>query len=424
MVAFIGIVLFAWVIYRLTRDTSEPHNYYFQRLNQILRQVGPARPLQLIDMDRLADNAAVIKRQYPYPKQLRFVVKSLPCIPLLKWLLETFQNDKLMVFDWNFLVRLLPHFPKVDFLFGKPMPVQALRQALEKIQASSPGSLEQVQWLVDSKQRLLQYLAVAEEASVTLRVNVELDVGMHRGGISDLTSFRDVLSTIQQYSAYLQLSGLMGYDAHVVKVPHLWPMSSDSAMEKAHQKMLSHYRQYVHVLQVEFQPLFHSALCFNSGGSPTYPLHRGNQVVNDVSLGSCLLQPTDFDLPRLAAHQPAWFIAAPVLKKMPGLRIPFVEFVSNFIARYLPRWQHTYFIYGGYWRAEPCSPQGLYFNSLYGRSSNQEILTGSARTELEIDDYIFLRPSQSESVMLEFPEVYVLRGGKVVEEWPLLMTDS
>ncbi|WP_163834540.1 alanine racemase [Spartinivicinus ruber] len=420
MIALIGIVILAWVIYRLTRDTSQPHNYYFQRLNQTLQQVGPARPLQLVDMDRLAGNAAVVKRHYPYPKQLRFVVKSLPCVPLLKWLLETFRNDKLMVFDWHFLPKLLPQFPGVDFLFGKPMPVQALRQAIEQIQDCSPNSLTQVQWLVDSPQRLMQYLSVAEEKSVTLRISIEIDVGMHRGGVSDLASYRQVLSTIQQYSAYLQLSGLMGYDAHVAKVPHLWPMSAEGVMAKAHQKMLTQYRQYVHVLQVEYASLFHSALCFNSGGSPTYCLHGGNQVVNDVSLGSCLLQPTDFDLPHLAAHQPAWFIATPVLKKMAGLQIPFVELLSNFIARYLPRWQHTYFIYGGYWRAEPFSPQGLYFNPLYGRSSNQEILTGSAKTALEIDDYIFFRPSQSEAVMLEFPEVYVVRDGRVVEQWAML----
>ncbi|MCX4024918.1 alanine racemase [Endozoicomonas sp. SM1973] len=420
MIAFIGIAILVWIIYRLTRDTSQPHNYYFQRLNHVLREVGPARPLQFIDMDRLADNAAVIKRHYPYPKQLRFVVKSLPCVPLLKWLLATFQNDKLMIFDWHFLAKLLPQFPGVDFLFGKPMPVQALRQAIQQIQDSSTDALAQVQWLVDSHQRLLQYLAIAEEHSVRLRISIEIDVGMHRGGINSLANFRQLLSTIQQYSAYLQLSGLMGYDAHVAKVPHLWPVSAEAAMDKAHQKMLSQYRQYVHVLQVEFASLFHSTLCFNSGGSPTYSLHKGNQVVNDVSLGSCLLQPTDFDLPHLGAHQPAWFIATPVLKKMSGLHIPFVEQLSNLIARYLPRWQHTYFIYGGYWRAQPCSPQGLYFNQLYGRSSNQEILTGSARTALEIDDYIFLRPSQSEAVMLEFPEVYVVRDSKVVEQWPIL----
>ena len=69
--------------------------------------------------------------------------------------------------------------------------------------------------------------------------------------------------------------------------------------------------------------------------------------------------------------------------------------------------------------ARPLSPRGLVNNPLYGRSSNQEMLNGPAHTALEVDDYIFLRPVQSEAVMLQFGDLFVVRGDRYVGRWPV-----
>jgi D-serine deaminase-like pyridoxal phosphate-dependent protein len=75
------------------------------------------------------------------------------------------------------------------------------------------------------------------------------------------------------------------------------------------------------------------------------------------------------------------------------------------------------FIYGGDWKSVPLSPKGLVVNSLYGRSTNQEMMNGPEHTDLEVDDYLFLRPTQSEAVMLQFGDLFVVRGDKYVGRW-------
>jgi D-serine deaminase-like pyridoxal phosphate-dependent protein len=84
-----------------------------------------------------------------------------------------------------------------------------------------------------------------------------------------------------------------------------------------------------------------------------------------------------------------------------------------------PSWATTLFIYGGYWKAVPHSPQGLVTNRFYGRSTNQEMLNAPVDVAVDVDDYIFLRPTQSESVMLHFGDLLVVRGGQIVDRWPV-----
>jgi hypothetical protein len=37
-----------------------------------------------------------------------------------------------------------------------------------------------------------------------------------------------------------------------------------------------------------------------------------------------------------------------------------------------------------------------------------------------VDDFVFLRPTQSEAVLLQFGDLAVVRGERVVERWPVL----
>jgi len=56
---------------------------------------------------------------------------------------------------------------------------------------------------------------------------------------------------------------------------------------------------------------------------------------------------------------------------------------------------------------------------VYGRSSNQEMVNGSAAVGLTVEDQVFLRPIQTESVLLQFGDLLAVRGGKIVESWPV-----
>jgi D-serine deaminase-like pyridoxal phosphate-dependent protein len=47
------------------------------------------------------------------------------------------------------------------------------------------------------------------------------------------------------------------------------------------------------------------------------------------------------------------------------------------------------------------------------------MLNGSQNTAVDVDDYIFLRPNQRESVMLQFGDRVVFRDGDIIDRWPV-----
>jgi D-serine deaminase-like pyridoxal phosphate-dependent protein len=113
------------------------------------------------------------------------------------------------------------------------------------------------------------------------------------------------------------------------------------------------------------------------------------------------------------------YIATPVLKRTGALRIPALDEKSRLFAWWDVNQRETFFIYGGNWQADLASPAGLQLSGLYGRSSNQELVNGSPAVSLAVDDQVFLRPTQSEAVLLQFGDLLAVRGGKIVERWPV-----
>ena len=174
-------------------------------------------------------------------------------------------------------------------------------------------------------------------------------------------------------------------------------------------------------MHAHYPQLWNERVTLNGAGSPTYRLYEDDTLLNDLSVGSALMKPTDFDLDTLAPHVPALFIATPVLKAGASARLPGLDWLSRLLDWWNPNLARTFFLYGGYWMAHPVAPAGLHNNALFGRSSNQEMLNGSARVELGVDDYVFLRPTQSEAVMLQFGDLLIVRGPKIVDHWPVFM---
>ena len=48
-----------------------------------------------------------------------------------------------------------------------------------------------------------------------MRINIELDVGLHRGGVSDVNVLGQMLTLISANPQHLQFAGFMGYDPFV-----------------------------------------------------------------------------------------------------------------------------------------------------------------------------------------------------------------
>lgn len=404
-----GALLAAPLLLR-PRDEGGPYADYFRRLNEELRRHGHGRPVMILDLDRVDRNLARIDEAVGSQKSYRVVVKSLPSLPLLKHAMKATGASRLMAFHQPFLNAVAQTIPDADVLLGKPLPVTAAREFYRNLRRGRFDPDAQLQWLIDSPERLRQYQQLAHELGVRLRVNLEIDVGDHRCNIRDTGQLDLLLREIAADPQHLTFSGFMGYDAHIAKLAPWW-------RDREFRDVLGRYRGFVDFAREGYPGLFHEDLTFNGAGSQTLRLYEGDRTLNDLAAGSGVVKPCDFDMDLLEEYAPALFIATPVLKRRPSLDIPIAGWLGPLMTLWNPNRQQSFFIYGGYWKARFESPSGLSSNPLYGHSSNSEMVNASKRVELAVDDYVFLRPTQSEGVMLQFGDLLCVRGGTIVDEW-------
>lgn len=376
----------------------------YTSLSSALDNAGRAHPSLVIDANRLESNLVQLKSRQ-LPQSIRLVVKSLPSLPLLDTCMARLDTRRLMSFHASFLGQLLERYADVDILLGKPLPAVAVRNLLDRFQ-HQPERIEQVQWLVDSEQRLAQYQAIAEDLDLSLRIAVEINVGLRRGGLDQPSQLAALVAQIDA-SPRLRFTGLMGYDAHAAKAPG----GPERALAEANQR----YRSFLDACDRDTE-----SLTLNGAGSPTHVLHGEDSPLNDVSLGSVLLKPTDFDLPQLSDYIPACWIATPVLKRQAGVAVPFLSTWTQLAARLPGRRRDSLFLYGGRWMAKPDYPQGMDSHRLYGLSSNQQLMTIPAASDIAVDDWAFFRPTQAEAVLLQFGNLCIARDGVLREQWPVL----
>lgn len=394
------------------RDAGAPHAAYFARTAAALSDAGIATPAMVLDRGRMLANAAQVTRNIGGRMQLRLVAKSLPSLPLLDDLAAATGTQRLMVFNLPYLQTLATERPRTELLLGKPMPVAAAAGFYDR-PAGSFDPTRQLQWLIDTPERMVQYRDLARQRQLTMRISLEIDVGLHRGGASNAQMLQHMLDILKSEPRLLW-SGMMGYDAHIAKLPGV-PGLRTRALGDA----LAIYRDYV--AQATRNLGTPAGLTLNTGGSPTYRLHDGTGAANELAIGSALVKPGDFDTSLLADLLPAAFIATPVLKVLPRFDMPNgAEWIGTLARAWDVNQSGAFFIYGGNWLADPVSPAGLAPSGLYGTSSNQQMLLGSGAQGLHVDDYVFFRPRQSESVLQQFGDIVVMESGRITQRWPVL----
>lgn len=388
------------------RDRGAPHDAYFAVLNELLKRDGPGRPVMLIDLDRMSRNVELLAASVGPEKVYRVVVKSLPSVDLVQRVMARANTNALMVFHQPFLNVVATAFPDADVLLGKPMPVAAAETFYRgpRLPAFDPAT--QVQWLIDTHDRLLQYQSLARRIGVHMRANIEIDVGLHRGGLPEPAALAPLLGTIRADPAHLSFAGFMGYE------PHLKGRAT-SLEHPAAQDVLGRYRGFMdHAREAGFDL---AGATFNGAGSHTLGLYEKDATMNDLAAGSAVVKPSDFDSFHLTDHRPALFIATPVLKRYDRYTVA-GDPETAFDSWWDPNLRRIYYIYGGYWKAKVVSPRGP--APLY-RSTNQQPFVASAATGLDVDDYLFFRPTQSEHVMLQFGDLLAVKDGEIAERWPV-----
>ena len=394
-------------------DQSGPRDPYFLTVQQALAEAGIASPTLVIDRARLDANIDTLMAHLPAGMAYRIVAKSLPSLALIDHIRRRAGTDRLMTFNQPMLSALSEAMPEASQLLGKPLPVQAARNYFATLPSASADAADQVQWLIDSPARLQQYAALAETMDKPLKLNLELDVGLHRGGFEPGSDLQTVLQSIAD-SPNLEFAGFMGYEPHIPALP-----TTLGWRDRALQGAWNLYRQALDQAAAVFEPEQMQQITRNAAGSPTYRYYQDTTIANEISAGSCLVKPTHFDSDLLEPHLPASFIATPVIKALPRTRMPGLEFADAAKRAWDPNSTKTVFIYGGHWLADPVDPPGLAYNSTFGRSSNQEMLNGGPELDIQTDEFVFLRPHQSEAVFLQFGDIAVYEDGKITDFWPV-----
>ena len=394
-------------------DESGPRDPYFLGLQAALDEAGIASPTLVIDKARLDANIDTLMSHLPTGMAYRIVAKSLPSLDLIAHIRQRSGSDRLMTFNQPMLTALSKAMPDADQLLGKPLPVAAARTYFQSLAPEDAAAAANIQWLIDTPERLRQYRELARSTGQTLRLNLELDVGLHRGGLEAGDTLKAMLETLRD-APELEFSGFMGYEPHLAALPEAlgWRERAKSGAWRRYGEALA---QAAEVLGAEAV----AGLVRNAAGSPTYRYYQSTEVANEVSAGSCLVKPTHFDTPLLEPHLPASFIATPVIKSMAQTRLPGLEFAADGQRAWDPNTSRTVFTYGGNWMADPVDPPGLSYNKTFGRSSNQEMLTGGHNLAIEPDEFVFFRPHQSEAVFLQFGDIAVFEDGRITQRWPV-----
>ena len=392
-------------------DESGPRKPYFLDMQKALKAANIAQPTLVIDRARLNTNIDQLMSDLPDGMGYRIVAKSLPSLDLIGHVRARSGTDRLMTFNLPMLLALSEAMPEASQLLGKPLPAQAAKNYFNALSPDKAEAGARIEWLVDTPARLDQYAAIADAQGADMAINIELDVGLHRGGMEPGDALSGMMETIRQ-SNRLSFAGMMGYEPHLSKLPIAlgW-------QERAKEGAWAIYREALGTADDVFGESNVRASTRNAAGSPTYRLYEDTEIANELSIGSALVKPTDFDTDLLEAFQPAAFIATPAIKVLDETRLPALEFADGAKRMIDPNLDKTIFMYGGKWMALPEDPPGLRYNNTFGHSSNQEMLNGGPNTDIKTDDFVFLRPTQSEAVFLQFGDIAVYENGAIVDSW-------
>lgn len=356
---------------------------------------GLDAPRLVVDLDAFEANCDAVRALVQPGVAVRLVAKSLPSAPLLDLARQRLGARGMMTFSAAQIVAILAAFPEEDQLLGKPLPAAAAARLIE----AHPEAVARVQWLIDSPARLAEYAAL----DLPLRVALELDIGLHRGGFGAPDDIAAAVETLR--AGPMRLTGAMGYEAHLAKLPG--PLR---------RRAEAHAAEVWRAMKDAAGP---GDFCWNTGGSLTFAGYDA-AACTEVSLGSVLALPSHFETPATCALQPAAWIASPVLKVLGPSALPGFaqDHALNRVLAQLSGRQRIA-IAGGNWLADPAWPSGARVSRVFGPSSNQEVWSVPAASAVRSGDIALARPQQSEAVLASFGPILALRGGAAVAEWPI-----
>lgn len=395
--------------------------------NAELRDKAAGRESALVDLDAVDHNLRRVGQTLGARIDLRLVAKSLPCPQLLEYMMVTACTNRVMAFSEGMTRDLLCRFgSEIDILLGRPAAVEAAARTFAALDARSSGSANPaatVQWLVDTPERMQQYADLGAERGTELKISVEIDVGLRRGGARNDEELLDMLSVIDG-SPFLRLAGFMGYEGHVGFAPE--GANPDGELAAVQRR----YADFVDAGQQAFPQMFEGSLTFNSGGSRTYHYYTDDldSPVNEVAMGSAFFYPGNFsNIPDTELRR-ATYLASPVLKRIDPAEAPFAPGFLPGLAEGDPNLEVSYVLVAGGFPGDPLHPEGLVPNpvttsvddgggGVSNLLSNQAEWLGARTVPLEVGDFVFYHPWEGDGVRW-LSRLDVFRDGVLVDQWP------
>ncbi len=399
----------------------------FAAWNAELRLKEPGRDTVLVDLDAVDHNIAVVRATLGPQFALRLVTKSLPSTGLIRHIMTVAGTHKLMTFSEGVLAEMLDDFGwDMDALQGRPMPVEGAERLLRRYSAAA-----NVRWLVDTVDRAKEYAALAKRLHTHLRVAVELDVGLRRGGAIDNADLLNILAVIDANKRFLTFAGFMGYDGHVFFGP-AFGQDADAEFAAVHAR----YRAFVNAGAAAYPEMFsRKDLVFNSGGSNSYNRYTKDLVdtpVNDVAMGSGFVMPGNYATSQAnlqaLGHYPALHLATPVLKRIVPAEVPFLQGYLPQLAQGDPNLEVSFYMLSGPGPSQVVYPPQLVWNPILSPGpfptcpqagdplGNQALMNGSHDLQLGVGDFIFGWICEGGAIS-EWGSISALHNNVIVDTW-------
>jgi D-serine deaminase-like pyridoxal phosphate-dependent protein len=369
---------------------------------------GLDAPFAFVDLDAMWANAREMLGRAA-GKPIRVASKSVRCRPLLNAILDHDERFRGLL-TFTLAESLWLHGEGFeDLLCAYPTADRGALAELRGLDSERPPIL-----MVDS----VAHIDFIKSAAGGARVCIEIDLGYHiAGGRLKIGAKRSGVRTPGQARALaedivdrpgFELAGIMGYESHIAGVgdrpagkrllgPAIRVVKRRSAGEIAERRaaIVAAVRELAPV------PLV------NGGGTGSLHTTAREEVVTELSAGSGFYAPTLFDHYADFSLTPAAAFAVPVVRK-PARRVATL-------------------LGGGYLASGPAGadrlpqpwlPAGLRFDMLEGAGEVQTPVLGEAAAGLELADHVYMRHAKAGELCERFDSLYLVRGGKVVDEVP------
>jgi D-serine deaminase-like pyridoxal phosphate-dependent protein len=244
---------------------------------------------------------------------------------------------------------------------------------------------------VDDEDNVRHLSSAAERAGSTLRVVVEVDVGMGRCGVVPGEAVVRLAQLVDR-SLGLQFAGVLGYEGHAVFIPER--EERHKAVDKAMAALIGTVEQLWQAgIAVEI---------VSAGGTGTYDMTGRHPGVTEVEAGSYILMDTKYQEIGLPFRSALTLLATVISVPVPGRAV--IDAGKKVIT-------------SEFGLPEVLSPGGMRLVSL---SEEHGILEVSPeRAKIQVGDKLELVPSHVCTTVNLHDWYYGIRGQRVEAMWPI-----